>query len=59
MIIRSGGVLEYLLEMRSSGAVVSLTTGNTRYSLYNIEERLRQYNIDPTCFSTVSSLRHQ
>lgn len=59
MIIGSGGVLEYLLEMRSSGAVVSLTTGNTRYSLYNIEERLRQYNIDPTCFFTVSSLRYQ
>ena len=39
-------------KMRSLEAAVSLTTGNIRYSLYNVGESLRWYNMSLTCFST-------
>jgi len=51
MIIKSREKLEYLPEIGLLEVVVSLTAGNIRYNLYDIEKSLRQYNISSTCFS--------
>ena len=53
MIIEFGVMLEHLLEIGLLGVAASLTTGNIRYSLYNIERSLKWYNINLTCFSTI------
>ena len=41
MIIRFGEKLEHFPKIGSSEMTVSLTIGNTKYSLYNIDKSLR------------------